>query len=94
MKFKTKTFFPNNPTPVTKSQAYLNFLDYFLFYLFYLFTLHDINPSSEEKIFETKDTEKQPAHPQISKLSTVVLKPYTVDLRISQKLTIRSVTVH
>ena len=91
MKFKTKTFFPNNPTPVTKSQLYLKFLDYFLFYLF---TLHDINPSSEEKMFETNDTEKQPTRPQISKLSTVVLKPYTVDLRISQKLTIRSVTVH
>ena len=91
MTFKTKTFFPNKLTPVTQSQFYLNFLDYFLFYLF---TLHDINPSSEEKIFETNNTEKQPTRPQISKLSTVVLKPYTVDLRMPQKLTIHGVTVH
>ena len=91
MTFKTKTFFPSNPTPATKSQLYPNFLDSFLFYLF---TLHDINPSSEEKIFKTNNTEKQPTRPQISKLSTVVLKPYTVDLRIPQKLTIRGVTAH
>ena len=72
MTLKTETFFPSNLTPVTKSELNLKFLDNFLFYLI---TLHDINPSSEEKKFKTNNAKKQVTRPQISKLSTVVLKP-------------------